>query len=227
MDDWIKRENPSFATSSPAQQLVIKLAAHDQLMAYLLIIGALPSKYGSLQASLEKRHNRGFDEWPKTLKLAKDILSKHVLDIKWTQVARRDSRGELNGVTLNQGSHLAKTCLISHATAVESKVTTVRAALRSHPSHQTSGSNPSTRFLPRVTMSLTTNSQSPRPTLRKTGVVQAAIKTAEAAPELAIPITAKRLRKPMMKMDGQQCKSSRKMSRRRDWSSSSRASGLH
>jgi hypothetical protein len=114
MDDWIRHENPSFATSSPAQQLVIKLASHDQLMAYLLIIGALPSKYGSLQASLEERHNRGFDEWPKTLKLAKDILSKHVLDIKWTQVARRDRRGKLNGVTLNQGdkdlSHITCNC---------------------------------------------------------------------------------------------------------------------
>jgi hypothetical protein len=73
MDDWIKCKIPSFAASSPAQQLVTKLAAHDQLMAYLLIIGALPSKYGSLQASLEERHNGGFDEWPKTLKLAKDI----------------------------------------------------------------------------------------------------------------------------------------------------------
>jgi hypothetical protein len=56
MDDWIKREIPSFATSSTVQQLVIKLAAHDQLMAYLLIIGALSSKYRSLQASLEERH---------------------------------------------------------------------------------------------------------------------------------------------------------------------------
>jgi hypothetical protein len=37
-----------------------------------------------------------------------------VLDIKWTQVARRDHRGKLNGVTLNQGgkelSHITCNC---------------------------------------------------------------------------------------------------------------------
>jgi hypothetical protein len=68
----------------------------------------------NLQASLEERHNHGFDKWPKTLKAAKDILSEHVLDAKWTPVAQRDRRGNHNGVTLNQGgkdlSHITCNC---------------------------------------------------------------------------------------------------------------------
>jgi hypothetical protein len=115
MDDWIQREVPgSEKATTASEQLVLKLAAQDQMMAYLLIIGVLPSKYGSLQASLGERHNCGFDEWPKTLKAAKDILSEHVLDAKWMPVAQRDRRGNHNGVTLNQGgkdlSHITCNC---------------------------------------------------------------------------------------------------------------------
>jgi hypothetical protein len=53
MDEWILREVPGAnqVVGAPAQ-LLVRFAAQDQMMAYLFTIGALPSKYGSLQASL-------------------------------------------------------------------------------------------------------------------------------------------------------------------------------
>jgi hypothetical protein len=221
MDDWIQCEVPGSdkATTAP-EQLILKLAAQDQMMAYLLIIGALPSKYGSLQASLEERHNRGFDEWPKTLKAAKDILSEHVLlHAKWTPVAQRNRRGNHNGITLNQAgkdlSHIMCNCcgVKGHYSTCCPKVASIA---------------PDKWFKPKNPV-LAQSSNEPdneQSEQERTSGVQAAIETTEAAPELAIAVTAKRLRKPTMKMDGQQCKSSRKMSQCRDWSSSSRESGL-
>jgi hypothetical protein len=48
MDDWIQREVPGARqVVDKPDQLIVKLAAQDQMMAYLLIIGALPSKYES------------------------------------------------------------------------------------------------------------------------------------------------------------------------------------
>src|SRR5210317_344395 len=83
LDTFIEYQEEYVNETDDDEKKTMKTEAYEKWMAYLLIKGSDPMKYGTLQKNLISQFSLGNDQYPKTITAATDVLSNHKIDQKF------------------------------------------------------------------------------------------------------------------------------------------------
>jgi hypothetical protein len=93
LDKFVSQQS-FYLEAKPSDRSKIEDEAYEQFMAYLLIRGADPNKYGSMQKNLASQFSLGNDQYPKTIVLATDALSQHRIDPKFYEIQKKNRENQ-------------------------------------------------------------------------------------------------------------------------------------
>src|SRR5210317_1239889 len=83
LDTFIEYQEDYVNETDDDEKKTMKTEAYEKWMAYLLIKGSDPTKYGMLQKNLTSQFSLGNDQYPKTITATTDVLSNHKIDQKF------------------------------------------------------------------------------------------------------------------------------------------------
>jgi hypothetical protein len=78
-----------YKPAGPDVQKVMKALAYSEWMAFLLLRGSDPNKYGSLNQGLVTQFSLGQNQYPSPFTGATDVLSNHKIDARYYKLQKK------------------------------------------------------------------------------------------------------------------------------------------
>ena len=94
LDNFIEHQ-ALYQAAGASERKEMKTKASSEWMAYLMLRGSDPNKYGSLTRGLVTQYSLGNNQYPSTIATATDVLSNHKIDARYYELQKK-SRDKMN-----------------------------------------------------------------------------------------------------------------------------------